>query len=69
MLIYNHEELCEIVEEFVKNFMRWEGYVPQAIEDIWESFKEDEEYTKVKFQRRMKVREINVKDLDDNGTL
>lgn len=69
MIIYNHEELCEIVEEFVKNFMRWEGYVPEVIDDLWESFKEDEEYTKVKFQRRIKVREINVKDLDVDGTL
>ena len=68
MLIYNHEELCEIVEEFVKNFMRWEGYVPQAIDDIWESFKEDEEYTTVKFERKIKVRDINVQDLDDYRT-
>lgn len=68
MEIFCQEEVCVIVKEFVKKFMEWEGYAPQAIDDIWESFIEDEKNRIIKFKRLIKVEEINVEDLDDNGT-
>ena len=69
MEIFCKEEVCQIVKEMVKNFMKWEGYVPQVLEDMWESFIEEEENRRIKFKRLIKVEEVNVKDLDVNRTI
>ena len=67
MELFSHTEVCRIVEQFVKNFMRWEGYVPEVIDDLWESFIE-EGNTQVKIRREIKVEEVDVKNLDVNRT-
>ena len=68
MELFCQEEVCQIVKEFVKKYMEWEGYPTEVTEKIWKNFIKDEENQRIKFKRLIKVEEINVKDLDDNRT-
>ena len=70
MEIFCKEEVCQIVKEMIKNFIRWDGYVQceEQVEEVWNDFIDNPANTKIRFKRLIKVEEINVKDLDDHST-
>lgn len=71
MELFCKEEVCQIVKEMIKNFIRWDGYIQceEQVEEVWKNFIDEPANLRIRFKRLIDVEEVNVKDLDVNRTV
>ncbi len=67
MELYSQKEVNEIVEYYITEFAKWSGCDTKMARPIAMLFLE--ENPKALFKREIEVEEINVENLDDNGTI